>query len=315
MIQAADSITGTIVRGYDGLDRLVSETTPQGSVSYANDAAGRRASMAISGQQSVSYSYENGDRLAQIVQAGANVTFEYDADGRKTSLVLPNGVTMRYSYDAASELTGINYTLGGSVLGNLTYAYDLARRRTSIGGSFAKTGMPNVLTSANYNAGNQFTQFGSSSPSYDANGNLTSDGVNTYTWDARNQLVSISGGVTASFQYHAFGRPIAKAVANTSSSYVYDRQNPVEELSGTTVTANLLTGFGVDEYFQRTDASGTVDYLTDAVGSTVALASSSGTLSTQYSYEPFGNTTINGSSSNPYQYTGRGNDGMGLYYC
>src|SRR5260370_32301282 len=56
------------------------------------------------------------------------------------------------------------------------------------------------------------------------------------------------------------------------------------------------------------------DYLTDAVGSTVALASSSGTLSTQYSYEPFGNTTINGSSSNPYQYTGRENDGMGLYY-
>src|SRR5260370_39802904 len=156
--------------------------------------------MAISGQQSVSYSYDNGDRLAQIVQAGANVTFNYDADGRKTSLVLPNGVTMSYSYDAASELTGINYTLGGSVLGKLTYAYDLARRRTSIGGSFAKTGMPNVLASANYNAGNQFTQIGSSSTSYDANGNLTSDGVNTYTLDARNQLGSIIGGVTARYR-------------------------------------------------------------------------------------------------------------------
>ena len=31
--QIVDSINGTITRGYDGLDRLTSETTPQGSVS------------------------------------------------------------------------------------------------------------------------------------------------------------------------------------------------------------------------------------------------------------------------------------------
>jgi RHS repeat-associated protein len=36
---------------------------------------------------------------------------------------------------------------------------------------------------------------------------------------------------------------------------------------------------------------------------------------TQYSYEPFGNTTSSGLSvSNPAQYTGRENDGTGLYY-
>jgi RHS repeat-associated protein len=314
LVQASDSVTGTIARSYDALDRLISETTPQGKVTYTNDAAGRRTSMAITGQQPVSYLYDNGDRLAQIVQAGAGVTFNYDAGGRKTSAVLPNSVTMNYTYDNASELTGINYTIAGSVLGNLTYTYDLGRRRTAIGGSFARTGMPNALTSASYNAGNQFTQFGSLTPSYDANGNLTSDGVNTYTWDARNQLVSISGSVTANFQYDAFGRRTTKQVGSTSTSFVYDKQNPVEELSGTTVTASLLTGLGVDEYFQRTDASGTVNYLTDAVGSTVALTSSTGALATQYSYEPFGNTTINGNSPNPYQYTGRENDGTGLYY-
>ena len=38
----------------------------------------------------------------------------------------------------------------------------------------------------------------SASFTYDANGNLTSDGTNTYTWNARNQLVSISGGASAS---------------------------------------------------------------------------------------------------------------------
>ena len=34
----------------------------------------------------------------------------------------------------------------------------------------------------------------------------------------------------------------------------------------------------------------------------------------QYTYDPFGNTTVTGSSANPYQYTGRENDGTGLDY-
>jgi RHS repeat-associated protein len=33
-----------------------------------------------------------------------------------------------------------------------------------------------------------------------------------------------------------------------------------------------------------------------------------------YSYEPFGNTTQTGTSANSYQYTGRENDGAGLYF-
>jgi RHS repeat-associated protein len=47
----------------------------------------------------------------------------------------------------------------------------------------------------------------------------------------------------------------------------------------------------------------------------VALTDSTGALQTQYTYEPFGNTSIAGAASaNPLQYTGRENDGTGLYY-
>jgi YD repeat-containing protein len=63
------SVTGTITRAYDGLDRLTSETTPQDGVSY--------------------------------------------------------------SYDNASQLSAINYQVGSNSLGNLTYTYDPAERRTS----------------------------------------------------------------------------------------------------------------------------------------------------------------------------------------
>ncbi len=76
----------------------------------------------------------------------------------------------------------------------------------------------------------------------------------------------------------------------------------------------MLTGLGIDEYFQRVDSSGALSYLTDMLGSTLALADSSGALDTTYTYEPFGSVTVNGADTNPYQFTGRDNDGTGLYY-
>ena len=169
------------------------------------------------------------------------------------------------------------------------------------------------VASASYNANNQLTQFGGASLAYDANGNLTSDGTNTYTWNARNQLVSISGGVAASFQYDAFGRRVSKTIGGTTQ-YVYDGANPVQEISGTTASANLLAG-GVDEYFQRTDSAGARDYLTDALGSTLALADSAGAVQTSYTFEPFGNTTVSGASTtNSFAFTGRELDTPNLYF-
>jgi len=314
LVQTVDSITGGIVRGYDGLDRLISETTPEGNVSYSYDAAGRRRGMAVSGELPIAYSYDDDNRLAQINQGGTNVFLYYDADGRRTSVTLPNGITKDYTYDTSSQLTAIAYTLGALTLGNLAYSYDLGGRRISVGGSLARTGMPAAVASANYNANNQVTSFGPSSLSYDANGNLVGDGVNAYAWNARNQLVSISGSVSANFQYDALGRRVSKEVAGNSTNFVYDGLNPVEELSGGTVNANLLAGLGVDEYFQRTDSSATATYLTDAMGSTVALADGNGNPQTQYTYEPFGNTSVSGNSSNRFRYTGREDDGTGLYF-
>ncbi|WP_218130109.1 RHS repeat-associated core domain-containing protein [Pseudomonas sp. NFACC13-1] len=79
--------------------------------------------------------------------------------------------------------------------------------------------------------------------------------------------------------------------------------------------AKLLTG-GVDEVFSRTEASGsTYSYLVDALGSTQALSDSTGASTTQYTYEPYGQTSSSGSAStNSQQYTGRENDGTGVYY-
>ena len=312
LIQTVDSVTGTITRGYDGLDRMTSETTPQGTISYTYDAGSRLQTSIVSGQTVVNYTFDTASRLTKIAQGTAAVQFAYDNANRRTTLTLPNAVTTSYAYDNASDLTGLTYTLNSNTLGNLTYSYDLAGRRTGIGGSYPRTGLPNAQAATGYDAANELTQWGTATPTYDANGNVLNDGTNSYVWNARNQLASMN--MTAqSFQYDAMGRRVAKTILSATTNYLYDRVNPVQELSGTTPTANLITG-GMDEFFQRTDSAGAASFLTDALGGTLSLTNSSGTNLAQYTYDPFGNTSVTGGSASTYQYSGRENDGTGVYY-
>jgi len=85
--------------------------------------------------------------------------------------------------------------------------------------------------------------------SYDSEGNLINDGVNAYSWDARNQLSQFN---TTAFQYDAFG---SRTLNAAGTGFLYDGDNAVQELSGTTPTYNRITG-GVDEFFTRTDTNG-----------------------------------------------------------
>jgi RHS repeat-associated protein len=276
--------------------------------------------MRVSGQAPVTYSYDNNSRLTQLKQGAQVVDFAYDALDRQTRLTLPNGVATEYSYDTASRLTDLVYRNATGVLGNLTYQYDAVSNRTQVGGSFARTLLPDPVAPASYDAANRQLQFGNRQMTFDANGNLTSitdpGGVTTLTWDARNRLAALTGpSLNAAFAYDSLGRRSTRQVNGTRTDFLYDGVNPVQELSGTSVTANILSGLRVDEYYTRTDARGTHTLLTDALGSTLALTDNAGTLSSTYSYEPYGRTTTTGTTNpNPFQYTGRENDGTGLYY-
>jgi len=316
LIRTEDSADGTITRTYDELDRLTSESSPQGTVGYTYDASGRRATMTVSAQPPVTYTYDDANRLVQVAQGSAIAAMAYDDAGRRTTLTLPNGIVVVYSYDGASRIGNITYNLGPQVLGDLTYSYDAAGNRVGVGGSWARTALPDAVSSATYDAANELTQHETTMLTYDANGNLTTDGLNSYVWDARNQLAGMTGpAVTVSFQYDPLGRRTRKVVNGTPTEFLYDDLNPVEELSQGTVQASLLHGLGLDEHFVRIDAAGTRSFLTDALGSTLALTDTSGVVETAYTYEPFGAATVSGSiAANAFQYTGRENDGTGLYY-
>lgn len=308
LTQATDSVSGLITRAYDNLDRLSSETTPLGSLSYSYDAAGRRTSMTVLGQPAISYSYDDANRMTQISQGTATVSLGYDNANRRTSLTLPNGVSLAYGYDGDSRLVSTTYSFGANTLGDLSYAYDSLGNVVQRGGGFARTGLPQPVISAAYDAANELTNWNGIAITYDNNGNMISDGANTFTWDTRNHLSALNGNA---LQYDVFGRRTQNA---SGTGFLYDGLNAVQELAGSTVTANLLT-LGVDEVFSRADSSGSFSFLTDNLGSTLALSDVNGSLTTSYTYNPFGGTTFAGlSSTNPYQFTGRENDGNGIYY-
>ncbi|HJQ97480.1 MAG TPA: RHS repeat-associated core domain-containing protein [Candidatus Polarisedimenticolaceae bacterium] len=337
LASALDSAGGPLTRRYDGADQLRCESTsaacPCGAtqaaaceatdpavVTYAYDAAGRRLTMTTGGQPAVSvqYQYDDADRLTQVLQGSASVTITLDPAGRREVVRLPNGITMTYGYDLNSRVSSIQYKRGdGSVLGGLTYTRDATGNVRVVGSDWARTGLPAAVTATGYDDANRLTQWGSTTLTYDNNGNVeTETGGRRYAWNVRNQLSGITApSLTASFGYDAVGRRRTRTVNGTATTYQHDGLNLLRMTTAGT-TARLLEGLGLDEHFARNDPTGTTSFLTDQLGSTVALTDGAPTpaVTAQYTYEPFGKATVSGTGGTELQFTGRENDATDLYY-
>ena len=223
-----------------------------------------------------------------------------------------------YGYDSASEMTSVAYANGATTLGTLGYGYDAASRVSARSGSLFASALPNAVTSSAYDSANRLTSRVASGvtqqPVWDANGSLASDGVDVFGWDARNRLTSIGpSGALGAFVYDGLGRRQSATLNGKTTSYLYAGDDVVQELQGGAVSASELDGLSTDERFSRAGET----YLTDLLGSTVALASGA-TIQTHYGYDPYGaaQAPIGAATTNPFGFTGRENDGgpAGLMY-
>jgi hypothetical protein len=86
----------------------------------------------------------------------------------------------------------------------------------------------------------------------------------------------------------------------------------MQQLSGGASIGNRING-GVDELFSFADSTGSYTPISNGLSSVLALVDSSGNLGTQYTYGPFGSTSVTGAPSGA-QYTGQESDGSGLYF-
>ena len=149
----------------------------------------------------------------------------------------------------------------------------------------------------------------------------------TYSWDSQNRLTGLTrtgtNSLTATFKYDMGNRRIEKTINGNTVKFIYDGDQIVGEQKSDGTTTSVLAGLAIDEMIARYSNGQQSTYLTDALGSVIAQLKDDQSVQNQYGYSPYG-VTVKGNAGvvdgtvddkgNASQYTGRENDGTGLYY-
>lgn len=330
-------------------DTLAGITT----IGYTYDALDRRTKRTVSYPGGVleetTYAYDKASRLLSIVQTGVNGTqttlYTWDAASRLTQKTLPNDLRQQLDYDDANRLLSITYRKSDdSVLERIEYTYDANGQRV-----LKASGTPALADTpfaASYDAANRMSAIilhpGTAAEktytlTYDDHGNLAQkanvdDPAETthYTWDARNRLIDISASdgtqlSTAEFKYDVLGRRIERTIKQGATTqrtqYVYDGVQVIGEITDNRLAASILTGLNIDEVIARTvnvsgglNSPSTKTYMTDGLGTVLAMTREDQSSEVFYAYSPYGETAQLGADptapSNSIQYTARENDGF-----
>jgi len=121
--------------------------------------------------------------------------------------------------------------------------------------------------------------------------------------DYDNRLTTVSGAATATYKYDYQGRRTGKTVG-ASSAYVYDGLNLVQETGAS--PADYLFGPGIDVPLAMSRGGQGYFFVTDAIGSVVAITNSVGSVQNTYLNDAWGQMrSQTGSLANPFGYTAR----------
>src|SRR5262249_35786908 len=316
LIRVTDTDGGSILMRYDSRDRLVEEITAQGAVRYAYDELGRRRSLAAEGGSTTAYDYDRNSRLTTLTLAGwGPATLEYFATGQLRRRTVPNGLSTGYDYDQLGRVTRVAYERIGVVLGDLTYEYDPAGRRASLGGSLARMRLPEAVLTSSYDDANQQLTFGNYSLTYDGNGSATSiagpDGLATLSWDVRDRLRRVTlSDAAVELGYDSLGRRTSR-LADDVSAYQYAGGDVIRE-SRHGLDVAYRRGLGADETLGQEQS---LAYMIDGTRSTIGLVDNTGEIVQTFAYDPFGLTETSGPPDRVrYQFSGRERDADWLYY-
>ncbi len=293
-----DSLSGDgVANSYDGFDNLSSSTISMAgfskTISSLYDADNNRSRVTHPDSQAFAYTYDGVDRPSAIAEFGASamVAFAYDAAARPSLLSRSNARQTLLEYDPISRPSALINTSYGSpadVRFDFTYnpASQIATRSASTD-SYAFDGLVTVDRNYTTNGLNQYTAAGPASLGYDGNGNLTTDGTNSYVYDIENRLVkATAAGQLTDLIYDPLGRlwQVVKGSGNTRFLYDGDALVGEYDASGNLSSryvhgSNAVTDDPLVDYqgatltnrrFLETDQQGSVIYLANSAGATVA---------------------------------------------
>ncbi len=151
----------------------------------------------------------------------------------------------------------------------------------------------------------------SSPMTWDDNGNLTNDEMNTYVYDVDNRLSSITTGEeVTSFTYNGLGDRLSQTIDDVTTNYTLDLNAGLTQVL-TDGESTYLYGLS------RLEQDGIVKeyFLGDALGSVRQMTDSTGDVTLEKSYTPFGEVLSSSESGESvYGYTGEVTDESGLVY-
>ncbi|MER6130716.1 RHS repeat-associated core domain-containing protein [Streptomyces sp. NPDC001815] len=324
---------------------------PTGTIDYTYDAANNLKSLKDQAGRTTSYEYNNNDIRKKTTYPGDTVqaidldesgrpkairttspkgtlvslayTYKYGTAGKdgskiRTSTDAVSGMKTTYSYDTEGRFSYAKEEKGTTLNSSWQYCYDLAGNLTSQG---IEPGCPRGTTYT-YNDAQQITAKNNSTTnwSYDKAGNETAgastpEGTRTgEKWSDFSQLTSLTvGGKTYPGEYGSTDSSERHRLGDT-----YYHPGPIGLAAET--TAGVDTGFVREPggtLNSMTRAGKAYYYLTDALGSVVALADDTGTKVNTYAYSPRGvNRTITEKTgvSQPYRFAGGHQDPTGMYH-
>ncbi|MFG2677347.1 RHS repeat-associated core domain-containing protein [Streptomyces sp. NPDC048445] len=250
----------------------------------------------------LAYSYLNGTkdggkiRTSTDTVSGYKTSYTYDSAGRFSYAKEEKGTTLRsswqYCYDLAGNLTSQDVAPGCP--GGTTYTVNDAQQTTSKNGSTTNWSYDKI--------GNETA--GASTPE----GTRTGE-----TWSDYSQLTSVTvAGKTYAGQYGSTDQSERIKLGDT-----FFHNGPIG-LAGTS-TAGVDTGFNREPggtLNSMTRGGKNYYYLTDALGSVVAMADENGTKVNSYGYSPRGvpRSTTSETVPQSYRFAGGYQDPTGLYH-
>ena len=300
------------------------------------------------------YTFDALNRLTSLVYTDStpstirSFAWTYDAAGNilsHDSDIASEDVTS-YDYDETNQLTSADYTTGSDE----SYTYDDNGNRVLVDGTDSyTTGTNNRLISDGYyrydydDNGNLIARYVDADSSQSLNTGDTD--ITEYTWDHRNRMTDVAhkavfgGSVdwTAEYVYDMFNRRIGSLYDTDGDTdidreerYVWDGKNVVldfvdEDGDGETYSLELTTrylwGQAVDQLLaqETVDDGGAEDVLypiTDNLGSVRSLVNYLGQITATYSYDSFGNTTVQTGAitDTRYHFTGQEYDVLTAFY-
>jgi RHS repeat-associated protein len=295
-----DGTIYTLIRGYDALNRVTSETFPDGDVvTYTFNTAGWLDKVGSFGSPSayitgIAYNARGQRTLVQYANGVSTTLLYFDGAGDPKSFRLKSVATsgpggamqnLAYAYDPVGNVTQITDGVGTATR---TFTYDALRRLSSATGQFGPSQTTISETYAYDAIGNILTKGGVTytyndvlHPSvvtstsdgktfqYDPNGNMLNGGGRALAWDVDNRLaaVTMQGGNSAEFGYDYSGRRVRKVV-NAGSVTRYPFAGYEIDPSG--VTTKLFAGIarksGGQTLFYHNDHLGGIHVITDQDG-------------------------------------------------